>query len=80
MTGARSRCPCVRSIFLKKIGAWSHIAPGETAPLKSANVINGRRKAAIHFDAKTVGEDELGCFMSNHVIRRTLYQEHLVAR
>ena len=67
----------LRSVeILKQVGAWSHIRADEIAPLKSANVINGRSDAALHFDPTAVGEDALGCFVSNHVIRRALYQEH----
>ncbi len=66
----------LRSVeILQQIGAWAHIADDEIAPLKSANVINGRSTAALHFDPTAVGEDALGCFVSNHVIRRALYAE-----
>lgn len=66
----------LRSVeILKRIGAWSRIAADDVSPLRSANVIAGRRDAALHFDPHAVGEDALGCFVSNHVIRRALYDE-----
>ena len=67
----------LRSVdILKRIGAWSHIEPGEIAPLRSAKVMDGRWNAALHLNPDAVGEDMLGCFVANNVIRRALYAEH----
>ncbi|MEO1249069.1 MAG: 5-demethoxyubiquinol-8 5-hydroxylase UbiM [Pseudomonadota bacterium] len=64
----------LRSVdILKKIGAWSHIKQSEISPLSSAKVINGRWNAPLHFDPDAVGEDQLGCFVANNVIRRALF-------
>lgn len=64
----------LRSVdVLKKIGVWSHIDPDEIAPLRSAKVIDGRWDSALHFEADAVGEDKLGCFVANRVIRRALH-------
>ncbi|MEO1250345.1 MAG: FAD-dependent monooxygenase, partial [Pseudomonadota bacterium] len=64
----------LRSVdILKSIGAWSHIKPSEVSPLRSAKVINGRWNAPLHFDPDAVGEDKLGCFVANNVIRRAVF-------
>lgn len=65
--------------ILKKLGAWARIPRAEISPLKSAAVINGRSKAQLLFDAGMVGADKLGFLVSNHLIRRALYEEHCAA-
>ena len=67
----------LRSVdILKRIGAWSHIDPGEIAPLRAAKVSDGRWDSALHFNPDAVGEDALGCFVANSVLRRAIYAEH----
>ena len=67
----------LRSVdILKKIGAWRHIAPEESSLLRAAKVSDGRWDAPLHFNADAVGEDMLGCFVANNVIRRSIYSEH----
>ncbi len=63
--------------ILQNLGAWKRIAPDEISPLKSAKVTNGGSQARLHFDARAVGADKLGFLVSNHNIRRALYDEHL---
>lgn len=66
----------LRSVdILKRIGAWSHIEADHIAPLRSAKVIDGGWGAALHLNAAAVGEDKLGYFVANSVIRRALYAE-----
>lgn len=66
----------LRSIdILKRIGAWHQIAADEIAPLRAAKVIDGRWRAALQLNADAVGEDALGCFVANSVLRRALYAE-----
>ena len=62
--------------ILKKLGAWARIPQGEISPLTSAAVMNGRSEARLVFDAGNVGADKLGYLVSNHLIRRALYEEH----
>ncbi len=62
--------------ILQKLGAWARIPEADISPLKSANVMNGQSQACLHFNAKAVGADKLGFFVSNNLIRRALYEEH----
>lgn len=62
--------------ILSKLGAWRRISNDQVSPLKSATVINGRSRSRLQFDAKAVGADKLGFLVSNHNIRRALYDEH----
>lgn len=67
----------LRSVdILKTIGAWSHIAADEIAPLRSAKVVDGGWEGALHLNAAAVGEDKLGYFVANNVIRRALHAAH----
>ena len=67
----------LRSVeILTKIGAWNHIASEEISPLNTAKVLDGRLHPPLHFSGRRVGEDRLGYFVANSVIRRALYAEH----
>lgn len=62
--------------ILRKLGTWAHISKDEISPLKSAAVINGKSRSHLLFDATQVGADKLGFLVSNHAIRRALYEQH----
>lgn len=62
--------------ILRDLGAWARLKRNEVSELKSAVVINGRSDARLRFDAGAVGADKLGFLVSNHLIRRALYEEH----
>jgi ubiquinone biosynthesis UbiH/UbiF/VisC/COQ6 family hydroxylase len=59
--------------MLRALTAWSHIAPGDVAPLRAAQVRNGASPFALAFDPDGTSEDRLGQFVSNHHIRRALF-------
>ena len=58
---------------LGRLGAWDRIDPAQIYPLRGAQVFNGRSALALHFKSDTDAEDRLGCLVSNHLIRRSLF-------
>jgi len=56
---------------LRELGAWERIPEEEISPLVSARVLNG---ASAHFLDLPGGRAGLGRFVSNHVIRRALFE------
>lgn len=68
-----------RSIaFLQAIGAWDRIDPADRSPLREAQVLNGQSPFALGFDPGSGGAEWLGQLVSNHLIRRALFD--VVAR
>jgi ubiquinone biosynthesis UbiH/UbiF/VisC/COQ6 family hydroxylase len=64
-----------RSIrLLREFGAWQRLQPGEIAPLHSARVLNGKSPLALVFDSGQRHERDIGALVSNHCIRRTLFE------
>lgn len=58
--------------ILKQLGAWSRFSDQQISPLRSARVLNGDSPLALTFD--TSGRaPPLGCLISNHDIRRALF-------
>lgn len=57
---------------LKELGAWSRLEDDQVAPLVSARVLNGDSRLPLTFvpNGRT---GSLGCLISNHDIRRTLF-------
>ncbi|WP_347302776.1 5-demethoxyubiquinol-8 5-hydroxylase UbiM [Croceibacterium sp. TMG7-5b_MA50] len=63
-----------RSIaFLSQLGAWDRIDPAQRSPLREAQVLNGTSPFALQFDPGAAGEGWLGQLVSNHLIRRALF-------
>ncbi|MGC9270326.1 5-demethoxyubiquinol-8 5-hydroxylase UbiM [Acidiphilium sp.] len=60
--------------LLNRLGAWDRIDPDDIAPLRRARVLNGRSRFALRFDPDGVGGDRLGVLVSNHAIRRSLFE------
>ena len=58
---------------LERLGAWCHIPPDQVFALRGAQVFNGRSPLALGFDPKGGAEDRLGCLVSNHLIRQSLF-------
>ena len=58
---------------LERLGAWSHIPGDQVFALRGARVFNGRSPLALAFDPKGGTEDRLGCLVSNHLIRQSLF-------
>ncbi|MBW4330678.1 5-demethoxyubiquinol-8 5-hydroxylase UbiM [Stakelama sp. CBK3Z-3] len=59
---------------LRKLGAWDRIAPENIAPLRGARVYNGASPLSLAFDPDGTSADRLGCLVSNHAIRKALYE------
>lgn len=58
---------------LEHLGALSHIAPDQIFALRAARVYNGRSPLALGFDPDGGAQDRLGCLVSNHLIRQSLF-------
>jgi ubiquinone biosynthesis UbiH/UbiF/VisC/COQ6 family hydroxylase len=59
---------------LQALGAWDHIPAEGTAPLQEARVLNGGSPFALAFGTGASGEEQLGHLVSNHLIRRALFE------
>lgn len=55
------------------LGAWQKIDPKEISPIRDAKVMDGDAPFALHFNPGSSGADRLGNIVSNHLIRRALY-------
>ena len=62
------------AVVMRRLGLWERLPAAEIAPLREAEVYNGRDPNPLHFDAKSSGEDELGWLVANHVIRRASWE------
>ena len=58
--------------ILKKLGAWNRIDNQLISPIKEAKVLNGNSPYSLNFSD---GQNNLGYLISNHLIRRALYEE-----
>lgn len=58
---------------LAELGAWSRLTDQQISPLISARVLNGNSRLPLTF-ASTDQAGGLGCLVSNHDIRRTLFE------
>lgn len=59
---------------LVDLGAWGRIPVGEISALREARVLNGASTLALTFDAGGRPEQALGMLVSNHLIRRALFE------
>lgn len=59
---------------LRALDAWSRIDPPAVSPLREAQVLDGRSPFALAFDPGRSGADRLGQLVSNHLIRRALFE------
>ena len=59
---------------LVDLGAWAKIPAGKPSPLKEARVLNGSSPLALSFDTDGHPEEALGMLVSNHLIRRSLFE------
>ncbi len=60
--------------LLNEIGAWPQISSNAISPIKEARVLDGTSSYFLHFDHKRVCHDALGYLVSNHLIRKALYE------
>ena len=61
--------------ILRELGVWDRIAEEERPPIRQAKVLDGDSPYSLDFDADGETVDVLGHIVSNHVIRRALYDE-----
>lgn len=59
---------------LKNLGAWARIPADEIYAMKEARVLNGGSPLALSFDPSGDASARLGSLVSNHLIRRALYE------
>jgi ubiquinone biosynthesis UbiH/UbiF/VisC/COQ6 family hydroxylase len=60
--------------ILRELVAWARIPANEVSMLRAADVLNGNSPLALTFDAGSRRPDGLGCLVSNHHIRRSLFE------
>lgn len=64
-----------RSIrLMREYDAWSRIPEKEISRVRAASVINGTSPTTLTFDTGSRPEAELGMLVSNHLIRRALFE------
>ena len=61
--------------LLQELGAWQRISPEAVTPIVGARVLNGDSPYSLNFDNRGEPEEALGFMVSNHLIRRALYEE-----
>jgi ubiquinone biosynthesis UbiH/UbiF/VisC/COQ6 family hydroxylase len=59
--------------ILKDLGIWSRFEPEDRPPIKKARVLDGKSRYSLDFDGERDSIDALGYIVSNHVIRKALY-------
>jgi len=59
--------------ILKELGIWERFEPDERPPIKEARVLDGTSPYCLNFDGKRDSIEALGFIVSNHVIRRALF-------
>jgi len=61
--------------ILKELGIWARIEPDDRPPIKEARVLDGTSPYCLTFDRDKDSIDALGFIVSNHVIRKALFDE-----
>jgi len=59
--------------ILKDLGIWSRFEPEEKPPIIKAKVLDGTSPYCLDFDSDRDSIEALGYIVSNHVIRKALY-------
>ena len=60
---------------LKELNVWNRIPVSEISPVKEAKVLDGNSSYVLHFDTKKIHKKVLGYLISNHLIKKALYEE-----
>ncbi|MDP7041916.1 MAG: FAD-dependent monooxygenase, partial [Gammaproteobacteria bacterium] len=60
--------------LLRKLDAWTRIAPESISPIKAAKVLDGNSPYSLSFDSDSVAGAALGYLVPNYLIRRALYE------
>jgi 2-polyprenyl-6-methoxyphenol hydroxylase-like FAD-dependent oxidoreductase len=61
--------------ILKELGIWARFTPEERPGIKEARVLNGDSPYSLNFDTRQDSIEALGYLVSNHVIRKALFDE-----
>jgi ubiquinone biosynthesis UbiH/UbiF/VisC/COQ6 family hydroxylase len=61
--------------ILKELGIWSRIEPDDRPPIRKARVLDGTSPYTLNFDKESESIEALGYIISNHVIRKALFDE-----
>ena len=61
--------------ILKELGIWARIGPDDRPPIKEARVLDGTSPYCLTFDREKASIEALGFIVSNHVIRKALFDE-----
>src|ERR1700733_887328 len=59
---------------LRALGAWDRLPPADISPLNEARVLNGPFEHALRFQPVREAGQNLGYFVPNHLIRRSLFE------
>ena len=60
--------------ILTDLGVWQLFDAADISPITTARVVDGERPGILQFDPPPARQDALGYLVSNHLIRRGLYQ------
>jgi ubiquinone biosynthesis UbiH/UbiF/VisC/COQ6 family hydroxylase len=61
--------------ILRALGAWSRTHTDAIYPIREARVLDGTSPYFLSFDSKKDSVEALGYIVSNHLIRKALYEE-----
>ncbi len=61
--------------ILKELGIWACFEPDDRPPIREARVLDGTSPYCLNFDRGHESAGVLGYIVSNHVIRKTLFDE-----
>ncbi|NOX69746.1 MAG: 5-demethoxyubiquinol-8 5-hydroxylase UbiM [Gammaproteobacteria bacterium] len=61
--------------ILKELGIWARFKASDRPAIKEARVLDGKSPYSLNFDVKKEPLEELGYLVSNHVIRKALFDE-----
>jgi len=60
--------------LLRELNIWPRFDPQDISPISKASVIDGDSPYTLEFDSQKKSYDALGFIISNHIIRKTLYE------
>jgi len=61
--------------ILQDLAVWQQMPAEEIFPIREARVLDGKSPYELRFDLEDVNSDELGYLVSNHLIRKALYEQ-----
>ena len=59
--------------LMHQLDLWRHIPEEGIAPLRNAQVMNGASPHHMRIDGELAGQEQLGCLVPNHLIRRAAW-------